>query len=309
MRRVLLIGKNGQLGAELEKSLLSIGELTALGREHCDLSKPHEIRAAIRQVEPQLIVNAAAYTAVDLAESQEATARAINAHAPALLAEETNRRGAALVHFSTDYVFDGAKCSPYEESDPVNPLNVYGKTKALGEEAIRASGVPHLIFRTEWVYGTRGKNFLLTVLKLASEREELRVVSDQVGAPTWCREIAQATVRVLHHVLPNEQIGSRFSGFTGTYHMTAGGATTWYDFARAILEEASKVACEPLWIKRATNGNPLVTNHILPITTAEYPTPARRPAYSVLSNNRLRKCFGIELQDWRAALTDVFQSG
>jgi dTDP-4-dehydrorhamnose reductase len=225
------------------------------------------------------------------------------------LAEEAHRLGAALVHFSTDYVFDGAKRSPYEESDPVNPLNVYGKTKALGEEGIRASGIPHLIFRTEWVYATRGKNFLLSILKLASEREELRVVNDQMGAQTWSREIAETTLAVLNHVLLNKQIGARFFEFAGTYHMTAGGVATWYDFARAILDEASKSGSESGWIDRATRGRPLIAKRILPITTAEYPAPARRPAYSVLSNNRLRERFGLELRDWHTALVDAFRRG
>jgi dTDP-4-dehydrorhamnose reductase len=308
-RRILLIGKNGQLGAELENSLGSIGELKAIGRNDCDLSKPDQIRSAIRYADPQVIVNAAAYTAVDLAESDEATAKTINADAPALLAWEGNLRGAAIVHFSTDYVFDGTKRTPYEESDRVNPLGIYGKTKLLGEEAIRASGVPHLIFRTQWVYGPQGKNFLLTILKLASEREELRIVNDQVGAPTWCRELSQATLAVLNQVLSNKQIGSCFSEFTGTYHMTAGGSATWCDFARAILDEASKSRYGPLWIQRATKGRSLITKRVLPISTAEYPVPARRPAYSVLSNNRLKERFGFQLKDWRAALSDVFRCG
>jgi dTDP-4-dehydrorhamnose reductase len=307
--RILLIGKNGQLGAELEKSLVRIGELQAIGRKDCDLSKPQEVRSTIRHCKPQLIVNAAAYTAVDLAESEEATARAINADAPALLAEEANLLGAAMVHFSTDYVFDGRKGSPYEESDPVNPLNVYGKSKLLGEEAIRASGVSHLIFRTEWVYGVRGRNFLLTILKLASEREELRIVNDQIGAPTWCREIAQATSAVLRQLLLNDHVSSRFSEFSGTYHMSAGGAATWYDFARAILDESSRMECRPRWVQQATNGKPLISKRILPITTTDYPTPARRPSYSLLSNSRLRERFGIDLRDWRASLSDDFRDG
>jgi dTDP-4-dehydrorhamnose reductase len=307
--RILLIGKNGQLGAELEKFLGRMGELKATGREDCDLSKPAEIRAAIRHVNPQLVVNAAAYTAVDLAETEEATARAINADAPALLAKEANLRGAAIVHFSTDYVFDGRKRSPYEESDPVNPLNVYGKTKLLGEEAIRASGVPHLIFRTAWVYGTRGKNFLLTILKLASEREELRIVNDQIGAPTWCREIAQATSEVLRQLLLNDHLSSPFPEFSRTYHISAGGVATWYDFARAVLDEVSKTECQLRWVQQATNGKPLISKRILPITTTEYPTPARRPSYSLLSNNRLKERFGIQLRDWRIALSDVFRDG
>jgi dTDP-4-dehydrorhamnose reductase len=280
----------------------------ATARRDCDLSKPDEIRAKLREIRPHLIINAAAYTAVDRAESDEPMARAVNGEAPALIAEEANRMGAFLVHFSTDYVFDGAKSSPYEESDRTNPLNVYGKTKLRGEDGIRATGVPHLIFRTEWLYATHGKNFLLTVLKLASEREELRIVSDQTGAPTWCRDIAKATMSILNCLIPNIHTSASLAQVGGTYHMTAAGVATWYDFGRAILDEAAQRSNVPSWVTDAAGGKPFVVKRVLPITAAEYPTPACRPEYSVLSNARLKQTFGVELRDWRAALRDAFRS-
>src|SRR6266566_2723292 len=194
---ILLTGKNGQVGAELLRLLPQLGEVVALGHDQLDLSNVSDIRRTIQEVRPQLIVNAAAYTAVDQAEADETTARAVNAEAPGIIAEEAKKIGAALIHYSTDYVFDGTKKTPYDESDSTNPINAYGQTKFAGEEAIRGSGVPHLIFRTAWVYATRGHNFLLKILRLATEREELKIVSDQVGAPTCASEVAAATSRIL----------------------------------------------------------------------------------------------------------------
>src|SRR5436309_2364983 len=194
---ILLTGKNAQVGAELLRLLPQVGEVVARGHDQLDLSNPADIRRTIREARPQLIVNAAAYTAVDQAETDETTARAVNAEAPGIMAEEAKKIGAALIHYSTDYVFDGTKKAPYDESDPVNPINTYGKTKLTGEDAIRNSGLPHLVFRTSWVYATRGRNFLLTILRLATEREELRIVSDQVGAPTCASEVAGATAKIL----------------------------------------------------------------------------------------------------------------
>lgn len=304
----MLTGKNGQIGAELETLLPRLGDTTALDRQHLDLAKPDETRSAIRAVRPQLIVNAAAYTAVDQAETDRLAAQAVNADAPAVIAEEAKKIGAAIVHYSTDYVFDGTKTSPYDENDPPNPLSVYGRTKLAGEQAIRNAGVPHLIFRTAWVYATRGRNFLLTVLRLASQREELRIVRDQIGAPTWCREIARATVSVLECFSMNNPRAFSLPEYSGTYHMTAGGAASWYDFAEAILAEVSQAPPGVAWLESATGGRPLLTRRILPITTPEYPTPARRPAYSVLSNSRLARTFGIELPDWRTQLHSVFTS-
>jgi dTDP-4-dehydrorhamnose reductase len=300
--KILLTGKNGQVGAELALVLPRLGDLIALDRQELDLSRPDDIRRTIQQIRPSLIVNAAAYTAVDQAEKEEAIAQTINADAPALIAEEAKKIGAGLVHYSTDYVFDGSKRSPYEENDPPSPVSVYGKTKLGGEQAIRDAGLPHLIFRTAWVYGTRGRNFLLTILRLASEREELRIVRDQIGTPTWSREIAHGTVSVLGQLLDNRAGAWSLPEAGGVYHMTAAGVTTWYDFATAILDEASHAPRNLSWLEAATGGRNLIAKRISPITTAEYPTPARRPAYSVLSNSRLAQRFGIQLTDWRAQL-------
>jgi dTDP-4-dehydrorhamnose reductase len=304
--QILLTGKNGQVGQDLQRFLPRLGEVVALDRQQLDLSRFDEIRRVIREIRPALIVNAAAYTAVDLAEKEHSLAQAINAEAPAIMAEEARRIGAALVHYSTDYVFDGSLNSPYEETDPTNPINVYGKTKLAGEQAIRDSCVHHLIFRTAWLYSTRGKNFLLTILRLATEREELRIVNDQIGAPTWSREIASATAEVLRNFFDRTGNVSAWAELSGTYHMTAGGETSWFEFAKAILEEAKKQATSPPpWFAEATRGKPLLSRVVTPITTAEYPTPARRPAYSVLSNLHTVRTFGIELADWRTQLHRV----
>jgi dTDP-4-dehydrorhamnose reductase len=308
--KILLTGKNGQVGHDLQGLLPRLGEVVALDRQQLDLSRPDEIRRVIRGIRPTLIVNAAAYTAVDLAEKEPSLAQAINAEAPAIMAEETKRIGAALIHYSTDYVFDGSKNSPYEETDPTNPINVYGKTKLAGEQAIRDSGVHHLIFRTAWLYSTRGKNFLLTILRLATEREELRIVNDQIGAPTWSREIASATAEVLEKLFDRTGNASAWAESSGTYHMTAGGETSWFEFAKAILDKAKKQATSPApWSAAATHGKPLLSREVTPITTVEYPTPARRPAYSVLSNTHIARTFGIELADWRTQLHRAWADG
>jgi dTDP-4-dehydrorhamnose reductase len=286
--------------------LPSFGEVTALDRQRLDLSKPEEIRSVIRTVRPTLIVNAAAYTAVDKAESDEATARAINAEAPAVIAEEAIKLGASLIHYSTDYVFDGSKTTPYEESDPTNPQNVYGKTKLDGEHAIQQSGVSHLIFRTAWVYAKQGRNFLLTILRLATQHEELRIVRDQIGAPTLSREVAKSTAAILARICGRDHGSFSWGDVSGIYHMTAGGETSWYDFAKAILEEATVTAAGTPWFAAATNNLPLVTRRVIPITTDKFPTPARRPAYSVLSNARLARTFSLQLPDWRTQLHSVF---
>lgn len=307
--KILLIGKNGQVGVDLLSVLPTLGDLAALDRRQLDLTRPEEIRRAIREIQPHIIVNAAAYTAVDQAENDEALAQAINAEAPALMAQEANKIGAALVHYSTDYVFDGSKNAPYEESDPANPINAYGRTKLAGENGIRASGAPHLIFRTSWVYATRGRNFLLTILRLATQREELRIVRDQFGAPTWSREIARATAEVLGRLMEEGDVASALARSSGTYHMTAAGVTNWHEFARAILEEASRLPPDTPWFAAATGGLPFLARLVSPIGTPEYPTPARRPAYSVLSNARLERSFGVHLSDWRVQLHSAFFSG
>lgn len=340
--RILLTGKNGQVGSELARLLPSVGELTAFGRAELDLANPNALRRAIADVRPNLIINAAAYTAVDQAEKEEALARAINTDAPAVIAEQAKKIGAFLVHFSTDYVFDGSKRSPYTEDDPTNPLSAYGRTKLAGEEAIRSSGVPHLILRTAWVYATSGKNFLLTVLRLASTREELRIVNDQFGAPTPALAIAAVTARLVgcrSGVAPT--FTTRSSGEadkkptstnpaaeplalltrnSGTYHLTTAGQTTWYEFAVAILDAVKGLAslagrgatggqtAVPNWLAAAMGDRPIVCKRVIPIATAEYPTPATRPAYSVLSNSRFASTFGFSLLDWRAQLAETIQS-
>ena len=303
--RILLIGRNGQVGTELALLLPRLGELIALNRQELDLTKPIDIRRTIQEVRPQWIFSAAAYTAVDQAESDESTARAVNEQAPAVIAEEAKKIGAALVHYSTDYVFDGGKKSPYEETDTPNPINVYGKTKLGGERAIQESGALHLIFRTEWVYATQGRNFLLTILRLATQKQELRIVADQIGSPTTSREIAAATVKAISQLMDQEGGVLSLATSGGIYHMTAEGETSWYEFTKAILEEASPETEHLSWVNAATKGMPL-TKQVLPITTAEYPTTARRPAYSVLSTRRLHDRFGVRLPPWRAQLQSLF---
>jgi len=280
--RILLTGKNGQVGWELHQTLTPLGEVVALDRQQLDLADPDQIRKRVREIKPDLIVNAAAYTAVDRAEAEPGLAMAVNGIAPGILAEEAKRIGAAIVHYSTDYVFDGTKATPYTEEDAPNPLNVYGRTKLAGEQAIRDVGVPHLILRTSWVYGMRGKNFLLTILRLAREREELKIVDDQTGAPTWSRAVAEATARIL-------SAGPLSLAAAGIYHLTAAGSTTWHGFARAIL------TLDP-------DQSEQVCKHVRPIPTAEYPTPAARPAFSVLSNAKLKAFFGLTLPDWEQSL-------
>lgn len=278
--KILLTGPSGQVGSALLETLPRLGEVIAAARPRLDLAKPDSIRSALREANPDVIVNAAAYTAVDQAEREEALAIAVNRNGPAVLAEEAARRGALLVHFSSDYVFDGEKSSPYAETDATHPLNAYGRSKLAGEQAIQRSGCRHLILRTSWVYSDRGKNFLLTMLRLAREKKELRVVDDQFGAPTSSQMLADAAARAIAAVLRDSSLG-------GLYHMTASGSTTWCGFARAIIGDASRVQ---------------------PIPSSEYPTPARRPRNSVLDNSKLAKVFGIRLPAWEAGLRDVLAS-
>jgi len=305
---ILLTGKNGQVGGELLRILPQLGEVAAFGRDQLDLSKPADIRRTIREVRPQLIVNAAAYTAVDQAETAETMAHAINAEAPEVISVEAKKIGATLLHYSTDYVFDGSKRAPYDEADSVNPLNVYGKTKFVGEQAIGGSGVPHLIFRTAWVYATRGRNFLLTVLRLATEREELRIVSDQVGAPTCAADFATATCKILAGINERNRERFDFSGISGTYHMSAAGQTTWYEFAKAIVEEAEASTHSPKWLSDATKGRRLIARRVIPISTEDFHSPTHRPSYSVLSNSKLVQTFGVALPEWRSQLQRCFVS-
>ncbi|GGY63221.1 dTDP-4-dehydrorhamnose reductase [Pseudoduganella albidiflava] len=279
--KILLTGSTGQVGYELERSLQGLGEVVAVDRTRMDLADLDQVRDVIRAVRPQLIVNPAAYTAVDKAESDTELAYRINAEAPAVMAAEAKALGAALVHYSTDYVFSGHEAQPRREDDPVGPLNVYGASKLEGERAIAASGVPHLIFRTSWVYGMRGKNFLLTVLRLAKEREELRIVDDQHGAPTWSRTIADTTALILAQARAGGQPWWDANG--GMYHLASQGRTTWCGFTQAILEEAG-IACR-----------------LVPITTDQYPLPAPRPQFSALDTSRLQERF-VLLPEWREAL-------
>lgn len=282
MKRILLVGKNGQVGWELQRTLATLGDVIAVDFPSIDLAKPDSIRQVIRTIQPSLIVNAAAYTAVDKAESEPDLAMAINGIAPGIMAEEAKRLGAAMVHYSTDYVFDGTKAAPYTEEDISNPLNVYGKTKLAGDLAIQAAGIPHLIFRTSWVYGLRGKNFLLTILRLAKERDELKIVDDQIGAPTWSRMIAEATGQVLSQCLSSPTMKS------GVYNLAAIGNTSWHGFTQAILENASN-QMQPL-------------PRLIPIATTEYPLPAPRPSYSILSSDKLNQTFGVTPPVWSASL-------
>jgi dTDP-4-dehydrorhamnose reductase len=303
---ILLTGKNGQVGAELLRLLPQLGEVVAFGHDQLDLSNSTDICRTIREVRPQLIVNAAAYTAVDQAEKDETMARTVNAEAPGLMAKEARKIGAVLVHYSTDYVFDGTKKAPYDELDSVNPINVYGKTKFAGEQAIRNSGLAHLIFRTAWVYATHGRNFLLTILRLATEREELRIVSDQVGAPTCAAEVAATTTKILARMHGRNDGGFVFSEVSGTYHMTAAGQTTWYDFAETILKKAEDNSYNLDWLAAATKGRRLIARRVIPISTERFGSPTHRPAHSILSNSRLFQTFGVALPDWHTQLQRCF---
>lgn len=304
--KILLIGKNGQVGRELSAMLPTLGDVVSFSRQELDLSDPDEIRRVIRSHRPQLIVNAAAYTAVDRAESDEVSAHVINAIAPGVMAEEAAKIGALFVHYSTDYVFDGKKQTPYTEVDPVNPQNVYGRTKLAGECAIQQTGAAHLIFRASWVYAREGRNFLLTILRLATEREELRIVDDQTGAPTSSREIASATTQLLRTLYSGDRNLSSFATLSGIYHMTAAGETTWCGFAKAIVEYASAHPTSDPWLRAATYERPLLVRRVVATSTQSYPTPAVRPQYSVLSNARLDRVFGIRLPPWQQQLRAVF---
>lgn len=286
MRKILLTGKNGQVGWELQRTLATLGEIIALGQEGMDLANPDIIIKTLRDVKPDLIVNAAAYTAVDQAESEPDLAMAINGIAPGIIAQEAKRLGAVLIHYSTDYVFDGTKTTPYTEHDHPNPINAYGRSKLAGEQAIQAVDVPHLIFRTSWVYGARGKNFLLTIQRLARERSLLRVIEDQIGAPTWCRLLAEATAQVVAQ--GRGDLACYIQQHKGIYHMTCAGQTSWYGFARAILDHLGRQADSVPQLRA--------------IASRDYPAEATRPAHSILNNARLAQAFGIVMSDWKVAL-------
>jgi dTDP-4-dehydrorhamnose reductase len=304
LSRILVTGKNGQVGFELQRRLARLGQVIAAGRDELDLADPDSIRRMVRKTAPDLIVNAAAYTAVDQAESEPELALAVNGVAAGIFAEEAKRLGAVLIHYSTDYVFDGTKSAPYSEDDAPCPINVYGRTKLAGEQAIQAVDVPHLILRTSWVYGARGKNFLLTILRLAKEREELAIVDDQVGAPTWSRAIAAATGSIIEHLgYGRAAFREACDRQRGIYNLTAAGQTSWHGFVAAILTHAA--SAPPGESDFALARVP----RLKPITTEQYPLPARRPRYSVLAHDKLQRAFGLEMPDWKSSLADCMGSG
>jgi dTDP-4-dehydrorhamnose reductase len=291
--KILLLGANGQVGRELRRSLSRQGALVSATRdgelidgavgEVADFDRPESLRALIDRVQPQVVVNAAAYTAVDRAEDEQEAAFRVNAEAPRVIAEACAQHDALLVHYSTDYVFDGTATRPYREDDPTSPLGVYGASKLAGEQTIQTSGARHLIFRTAWVYAAHGQNFLRTMLRLAADRDELRVVADQVGTPTPAGLIADVTATAVGSSIPR----------SGLWHLTAAGSCSWYDFATAIFSRAQASGL----VSRAPG--------LLPIATSEYPTPARRPAYSCLDTAALRRDFPVELPEWDVCLTGV----
>ncbi|UCH73185.1 MAG: dTDP-4-dehydrorhamnose reductase [Rhodospirillales bacterium] len=286
---ILLFGGNGQVGWELRRALAPLGVVRALERGDADLADGGALRRFVRHERPSLIVNAAAYTAVDRAENDAELALAVNAKAPGILAEEAKRLDIALVHYSTDYVFDGTAGRPYTEDDDPAPLGVYGESKMAGERAVADSGCAHLILRTSWVYSLRGANFLLTVRRLSGELEELRIVDDQYGAPTWSRMIAEATAAVLARCGAPKATGI-LAERGGLYHLTASGKTSWHGFAEAIVD----------WLRKTRQ--PVRCKRIRPIPTSEYPTPAKRPANSLLDGTKLFETFDVALPDWREQL-------
>ncbi len=313
MTEILILGKQGQIAWELQVTLAALGHITVLGSQQLDLANPDKIRAKVRSIQPDIIVNAAAYTAVDKAETEPELCTSINATAPGILAELAQASQALLVHYSTDYVFDGTKTSPYLETDLTNPLGVYGASKLAGEQAIIQVDCPHLIFRTTWVYGNRGKNFLLTILRLAAERSELKIVADQIGAPTWSRSIAEATSQIIaqcHHdsrsVMPKarlrqhevsacaERLRQR-SSVRGLYNLSAAGETSWHGFASQIVSQ----------YRSQYPDRHLAIQNILPIPSSDYPTPAKRPANSVLDNSKILADFGVQLPDWNLSLSQL----
>jgi len=285
---ILLIGKIGQVGWELRRTLAPLGQLRCIDFPEIDLTDGNSIRKWVRETSPNILINAAAYTAVDKAESEPGRCHQINGVAPGILAEEAKRAKAMFLHYSTDYVFDGTKATPYTETDQTNPLGVYGQSKLAGDVAVQQVAGAHLIFRLCWVYGNRGQNFMLTIMRLARERENLRIVNDQVGCPTWSRMIAETTALALKQVIKGDT-----GAFKGTYHLAASGQTSWHGFARAIVDLL------PADAKRCKT--------IDPITTPEYPLPAKRPAYSVLCCDKLERTFGLKLPNWEESLKQVLE--
>ncbi len=291
--KILITGPEGQIGWELCRALPVAWQVMAVDRRRMDLADPAMIQQTIRDLKPDVILNAAAYTAVDKAETEPELAAAVNAEAVGIIGQEAKRIGAAVVHYSTDYVFDGCKSTPYQPDDAANPMSVYGRTKHQGEQALLKSGAAALILRTSWVYGLRGRNFLLAILRKAMREPELRVVNDQTGCPTSCGDIAKATVRIVEGALRGEPGNWSFGGKEGVYHLVSAGATTWFDFARAALELAHIHPCPRL----------------VAISTAEFGAPAHRPAYSVLDCSRTQAAFNVGIGDWHAGLKEVLREG
>ncbi len=282
---ILLLGKGGQVGWELQRALAPLGAVIAHDLDTADFSQPEQVAALVAAVRPDVIVNAAAHTAVDKAESEPELARLINATTPGAIAREAAKLGALLVHYSTDYVFDGSGSEPRDEAAPTAPLSVYGSTKLEGEQLIQASGCPHLILRTSWVFGARGGNFAKTMLKLAAEREALKVINDQVGAPTGADLLADVTAHAIRSIRARPEL-------SGLYHLVAGGQTTWYDYARFVIE----------WARAKGVAIKVESGAISPVPTTEYPTPARRPLNSRLNTTKLQQAFNLTLPDWQSGV-------
>ena len=290
--KILLTGKTGQIGEELNNIVGDLGNLITVDKEQLDLSKPNSIEPVILDIKPDIIINPAAYTAVDKAEEEPDLAMTVNAIAPGLLAKAARKVGAGLIHYSTDYVFDGCSTIPYKEEDPPNPLNVYGKTKLAGEKALAEAGVPFLIIRTGWVYSLHGKNFLRTIKKLAEEKDIIQVVDDQIGAPTWARSIALKTHQILKQCLNKKWLETKDPSLSGIFHLTCQGKTSWHGFARKVLN-----------ISNASQNIKLIA-----IPTSDYPTPATRPSNSLLNNEKIQKVFGLDMPHWEDALKNCMNS-
>ena len=290
--RILLTGKNGQIGWELNRSLSTLGTVYAMGRDQIDLSQPETLGSIIQEIKPDIIINAAAYTAVDKAESEPELAMTVNGIAPGVIAEEAKKIGAGMIHYSTDYVFDGKATAPYKEEDPPCPLSVYGKSKLAGDQGVIQAGIPHIILRTGWVYSLRGNNFLLNTQNLAQTRKQIKVVNDQTGGPTWSRAIAEGTARILEQCPPRSTKKSEIFSHSGIFNMSCGGETSWFGFANKILELSGLIK----------------DTELISIPTIEYPTPAVRPRNSLLSNKKLIQTFHHELPHWQEALQECLNS-
>ncbi len=290
--KILLTGKTGQIGKELNNIVGDLGNLITVDREQLDLSKPNSIEPVILDIKPDIIINPAAYTSVDKAEEESDLAMTVNAIAPGLLAKAAKKVGAGLVHYSTDYVFDGCSGIPYKEEDPPNPLNVYGQSKLAGEKAVAKVGIPFLIIRTGWVYSIHGKNFFKTIKKLAKEKDILQVIDDQIGAPTWARSVALKTHKILKQCLNKKWLEKKDPSLSGIFHLTCQGKTSWHGFAREILNMSD-----------ASQNIKLIA-----IPTSDYLTPATRPSNSLLNNEKIQKVFGLDMPNWEDALKDCMGS-